>query len=138
MLGGYAFAPRALGQAASGDGCPAPGAVEDWSQSGTTQRTVTQLSDIVLYERRVYYWFSYGTGISEHLPPKDTPEEQVAACSLFDFFRLVQFHGGKNPYLSWYDPDSMPILVMSPVFKLRGGPDFAFGARCEMRSTCSP
>ena len=55
--------------------------------------------------------------------------EQVARASVFEFFRLVRFHGGKSPYLSWYEPDEMPIVMMSPVVKLTEGVDFAFGAR---------
>ena len=41
---------------------------------------------------------------------------------------------GREPYLTWHDddgkdPSRMPIVLMSPVVKLREGPDFAFGAR---------
>ena len=41
----------------------------------------------------------------------------------------MQFHGGRNPYLSWHAPLSRPIVTMSPVVKMREGPDFAFAAR---------
>ena len=59
----------------------------------------------------------------------DSLEQQVASASLFDFFRFVHFHGGKQPYLSWYAEDEFPIVIMSPVLKLAEGPNFAFGAR---------
>ncbi len=54
--------------------------------------------------------------------------------SVEEFFRFVNFHCAKTPHLTWYDPDGsepsrMPIVIMSPVVKLREGPDFAFGAR---------
>jgi hypothetical protein len=53
----------------------------------------------------------------------------VAKASVYQFFRLVKFHGGKRPYLSWHDEDSMPIVTLSPAVKLKEGPNFAFGAR---------
>ena len=65
---------------------------------------------------------------------QETPEEQVKHMSVEEFFRFVQFHGGRTPYLTWHDPDGlepsrMPIVIISPAVKLREGPDFAFGAR---------
>ena len=41
---------------------------------------------------------------------------------------------GRQPHLAWHmekkgDFSEMPILTISPVYKLREGPDFAFGAR---------
>ena len=50
-------------------------------------------------------------------------------ASLYEFFRLVRFHGGKTPYLSWHEEDELPITIMSPVLKLAEGPGFAFSAR---------
>ena len=44
--------------------------------------------------------------------------EQVAAASAYEFFRLVQYHGGRNPYLTWHGAYDMPIVMMSPVVKL--------------------
>ena len=83
-----------------------------------------------LYERRSFYSFwPYDTPISPHLPPKATPEQQVAAASLWDFFRLVKFRGGRQPHFQWHEAATWPIVVMSPVVKLTEGPDFAFGAR---------
>ena len=49
--------------------------------------------------------------------------------SLWELFRLVRFHGGKYPYLSWHPEGSLPIVVMAPNVKLTEGADFAFGAR---------
>ena len=78
--------------------------------------------DIDLYGSRVHYYFwPEGTPISPHLPPKDTLEEQVAAANLWEFFRLVRFHGGKEPYFEWHDNSRLPIVVMSPTVKLTEG-----------------
>ena len=94
------------------------------------EKAGTKPSDVELYERRIRYAFQPSdTPNSPHLPPADTPEEQVAAASLWDFFRLVRFRGGRNPYLEWHEPADCPIVVMSPTAKLTEGPDFAFGAR---------
>ena len=38
---------------------------------------------------RTWYWFEDGTGLSGYLPPQETPEEQVATASAYEFFRLV-------------------------------------------------
>ena len=92
-------------------------------------KKATKPSDVDLYEGRTWYQFEEGTLVSSHLPPATTPEEQVAKASVYEFFRLVKFHGGKNPYLSWHDEDSMPIVTLSPAVKLKEGPNFAFGAR---------
>ena len=94
------------------------------------EKVGTKPSDVELYERRTRYSFwPSDTPISPHLPQLATPEEQVAAASLWDFFRLVRFRGGRRPYLEWHEPADCPIVVMSPVVKLTEGPDFAFGAR---------
>ena len=103
--------------------------IEEWGDDGAEEKPGTKPSDIEVYERR--QWFSFwppGTPISPHLPPKNTPEEQVSACSLWNFFRLVKFRNGRHPYFQWHDAES-PIVVMSPVVKLTEGPNFAFGAR---------
>ena len=92
------------------------------------KKPATKPSDLELYERRINYPFR-DREISKRLPAKDTPEEQVIACSLFDFFRLVHFHGGKHAYFSWHSQFEMPIATMSPAVRLREGPDFEFGAK---------
>ena len=110
---------------------------EEWWDSAQSkgpdpaeEKAGTKPSDVELYERRIRYAFQPSdTPNSPHLPPADTPEEQVAAASLWDFFRLVRFRGGRNPYLEWHEPADCPIVVMSPTAKLTEGPDFAFGAR---------
>ena len=48
---------------------------------------------------------------------------------MFEFFWLVQYHKCREPYLTWHDPLTRPIVIVSPVVKLREGPDFSFGAR---------
>ena len=99
-------------------------AAEDWAESAT------KCSDVELYERRDRYRFwPENTPPSTDLPPQTTPEEQVLKASLWDFFRLVRYRGGRHPYLEWHDQIARPIVVMSPVVKLTEGPDFAFGAR---------
>ena len=50
-----------------------------------------RLSDLALYERRTELWLAEKSGISGRLPPKDSPEEQVAEASLWDFFRSVKY-----------------------------------------------
>ena len=92
-------------------------------------KRVTKMSDVDLYENRTMLSFEKSAGLSPHLPRADSPEQQVASASLFDFFRFVQHHGGKHPYLTWYAKDEFPIVIMSPVLKLAEGPNFAFGAR---------
>ena len=93
------------------------------------KKLATSPSDLELYERRSLYKFPEGTNLSEHLPTRETPEEQVVAASAYEFFRLVHYHGGKNPHLTWHGPHEMPIVTISPVVKLREGADFTFGAR---------
>ena len=104
-------------------------------QQGVAPKRTPKLnkpSDVDLYEARTTYKFQDAT-LSPHLPHQATPEEQVKHASLFDFFRLVQFKGGKFPYLQWYDawdPDKkQPIVSMSPVVKLTEGSNFPFHAR---------
>ena len=95
------------------------------------QRVAVQPSDLDLYEGRADLWFPNGTPISEDLPAAKTPEDQVLAASLFDFFRLVRYRGGrgKNPHLEWHEKETKPIVIMSPVLKFTLGADFAFAAR---------
>jgi hypothetical protein len=107
---------------------------EEWpwgDEEEEAQETLaTRPSDVDLYERRTSYLFwPKDTLPSPHLPQQPTPEEQVRLASLWDFFRLVRFKGGRNPHLQWHDPAAWPIVVISPVVKLTEGPDFAFGAR---------
>ncbi len=82
-------------------------------------KLATKPSGLKLYERRACYSFPLETALSEALPARGTPEEQVAAASLFDFFRLVQFHGGRSPHLTWHRPDARPIVMFSLVVKLK-------------------
>jgi hypothetical protein len=63
------------------------------------------------------------------LPKNNSPEEQILDASLWDFFRLVRYKGGKQPYLQWYDPAEWPVVVMSPTVKLTEGASFPFNAR---------
>jgi hypothetical protein len=100
------------------------------------KKLATKPSDVELYERRLnlYVYERQGNSwapanLSPHLPPKASPEEQVECASVYEFFRLVQYHGGSDPWLSWHDEHCQPIVVMSPVVKLREGPDFTFAAR---------
>ena len=61
---------------------------EEWTWDGTESKNKlgTKPSDVELYERRSSYSFwPYDTPISPNLPPQKTPEEQVAAASLWDF-----------------------------------------------------
>ena len=87
-----------------------------------------------LYERRFSYAFAEGTPLSRHLPVGSTPEAQVAACSLWEFFVLVRYKGGYEPYFEWHEENCLPVVVLSPVIKLTEGPDLPFGARwCLMQ-----
>ena len=99
------------------------------AESRRRRMLATKPSDLELYERRTSYSFPQDSGLSVHLPTQRTPEEQVAAASVYELFRFVRFHGGRYPHLSWHEPFDMPIITMSPVVKLREGPDFALGAR---------
>ena len=56
----------------------------------------TSPSDIDIYELRVQWGFEGGVGVCPALPLKDSPEEQVAELSLYDFFRYVKFKGGRK------------------------------------------
>jgi hypothetical protein len=102
-----------------------------WGDEEEAQEALaTRLSDVDLYEHRTKYLFwPEDTKPSPHLPQQPTPEEQVSRASLWEFFRLVRFKGGRHPYLEWHSEAAWPIVVMSPVVKLTEGPDFAFGAR---------
>ena len=104
-----------------------------WTESGG--RRVHRASDIELYEGRSNYWFwPEGTKPSPYLPWKETPEEQVQAASLFEFFHLVQYHGGRRPFLSWWDetgeqPSRLPIVCLQPAVKLKENDGFARNAQ---------
>ena len=116
---------------------------EDWddhaeqdTETPANKKLNVQTSDLALYGKRMWYqfWPLLVTKPSPHLPWRSTPEEQLEHMSVDEFFRLVRFHGGRNAYLSWHDPDGwdpsrMPIVIMSPALKLREGPEFTFGAR---------
>ena len=93
------------------------------------RKILTKPSDLELYERRQDHDFADDETLCAYLLPQASPKEQVMQASLYDFFRTVCFHGGKNPHYSWHDPKDMPIVMMSPMVKLRECPDFAFGAR---------
>jgi hypothetical protein len=95
------------------------------------KRLATKPNDLELYERRIDIKFKERE-LSPHLPPRASPEEQVEHATLYEFFRLVQYHGGRTPQLSWHAEHCQPIVVMSPVVKLREGANFAFGARWSL------
>jgi len=114
----------------------------DWSESGAqgargttrgrskpVQKRATTMSDIDLYESRGAYYFQAGTLPSPHVPVRESPELEVAEMSVYTFFRYVRFHGGKQTYFTWHEEDAMPIVIVSPVTKLREGPGFAFAVR---------
>ena len=108
---------------------------EEWAWAESGGERLHGASDIELYERRSNYWFwPEGTKPSPYLPRKDTPEEQVQAASLFEFFHLVQYHGGRQPYLSWWDetgeqPSRLPIVCLQPAVKLKENDGFARNAQ---------
>ena len=84
---------------------------------------------------RSNYWFCpEGTKPSPYLPWKESPEEQVQAASLFEFFHLVQYHGGRQPFLSWWDetgeePSRLPVICLQPAVKLKENDGFARNAQ---------
>ena len=54
--------------------------------------------------------------------------------SLFEFFRLAQYHGGRYPYLTWHDPtgedpSALPIVCLHPSVNLREGANLARNAQ---------
>ena len=106
---------------------------EEWAwdeEEEAQENLATKQSDVDLYERRTFYRFwPRNTPPSPYLPPQITPEEQVSLASLWDFFRLVRYKGGRDPYLEWHDAAAWPIVILSPTVKLTEGPDFTFGAR---------
>lgn len=83
-----------------------------------------KLSDLELYEKRVWWSFAPDTPLCPDLPAADTSEEQVAAASAFDFYRLVRYHGGKVPWLEWHAPLERPIVLISPTLRLNIEGDF--------------
>ena len=98
---------------------------EEWTWAESGGERLHRASDIELYERRSNYWFwPEGTKPSPCLPWKETPEEQVQAANLYEFFHLVQYHGGRQPYLSWWDetgdePSRLPVICLQPAVKLK-------------------
>ena len=111
---------------------------DDWWAAGGDEADqparpqYTKPSDLELYERRTQYGFADFTPICEDLPAYcegSTPWEQAQNLSMFDFFRFVQFKGGRNPTLAWHPKDKRPIVTIAPSARLREGADFAFGAR---------
>ena len=110
---------------------------DDWWSAGDQggRKRVHQVSDFELYMRRGRYWFwPEGTQPSPYLPWQETPEAQVAAASLFEFFRYVQFHGGRQPHLTWQDPTGqdpsrLPIVCLQPAVKLKENAAFARNAQ---------
>ena len=89
---------------------------------------MTRPSDLEVYERRASYEFPPGTQLCDQLPPRETPEAQVASANAWEFFRLVRMHGGQHPHLTWHEPHERPIVILSPVVKLTEGPGFEHGA----------
>ena len=123
---------------------PAWAGCEDWEQwedvevvnPKKNKRLATKPNDLEVYERRIdlYVYERQGDDwvpatVTPHLPPRASPEEQVEHATVYEFFRLVQYHGGKSPWLSWHEAHCQPIVVMSPVVRLREDHNFAFGAR---------
>ena len=82
-----------------------------WGEDWTWPKRIHRKSDFELYESRTSYWF-WDEASQEYdlpcprryLPWKESAHEQLRAMSLFEFFRLVQYHGGRYPYLTWHDP----------------------------------
>ena len=103
-----------------------------WESDGNRAHAA---SDIELYERRTMYWFwPAGTKPSPNLPWKETPEEQVRSMSLFEFFHQVQYHGGQQSWLSWWDetgeePSRLPVVLLQPTVKLKENEGFARNAQ---------
>ena len=93
-------------------GSPSGGSAADanW-ETWWKQRRVTPKSDVDLYEARTELEFEEGTELSQHLPNAATPEAQVQNACLYDFFRLVRYHGGKNQRLSWHAENAFPIVL---------------------------
>jgi hypothetical protein len=90
---------------------------DDWAERSEDHAAIsTQRSNFDIYESRALYSFwPPGTPLSPDLPPKDTPEEQIAAANAWGFFRLVRYRGGRSPYLEWHPEGSIPIVIMSPL-----------------------
>ena len=68
------------------------------------------------------------------MPWKETPEEQVQAASLFEFFHHAQYHGGRQPWLSWWDPTGqepsrLPVVCLQPAVHIRENGGFARNAQ---------
>ena len=107
---------------------------DEWDCAQSGARRLHRASDIELYEKRSDFWFATGTKPSPYLPWKETPEDQVKAASLFEFFHYVQYHGGMWPYLTWCDesghnPSRLPIVVLQPAVRLKENDGFARNAQ---------
>ena len=69
--------------------------------SATGPRVTAQRSDVDLYECRTQYTFwPVDTHISPHLPAQGTPEAQVAAANVWEFFPFRAIPRRENP-LAW-------------------------------------
>ena len=126
--------------------CPVPelpsngGKEEAWDGEEAGQKRIHRASDIELYESRLSYEF-WDEGSPDrprpmrtYLPWKESPAEQLVDMSLFEFYRFVEYHGGRRPYLCWRDPtgkkpSAFPIVCMQPRVSLREGAGFARNAQ---------
>ena len=110
---------------------PAYEAEEPWfdEEGESSKKRATKPSDLEMYEKRTKWYFSEGAPLSPDLPEAETPEKQVEAACAYDFFRLVRFHGGQEPWLEWYPPLERPIVLISPTIRLNLEGDFPKRAR---------
>ena len=129
---------------------PSAGAAEEWGEEWgeeeardleeAGQKRIHRASDIELYESRHSYEFwdegspDLPRPLPTYLPWKASPAEQLLDMSLFEFYRLVHYHGGRSPFLSWRDPtgenpSALPIVCMQPRLTLREGAGFARNAQ---------
>ena len=106
-----------------------PWAVDDLEPSA---KRATKPSDLEVYEKRTKLYFAEGTPLSPDLPEAGTPEEQVEAACVYDFFRLVRLHGGSDPWLEWFPPLERPIVLISPTLRLNIEGDFPKRARWSL------
>ena len=102
-----------------------------WESDGTRMHAD---SDMELDEAhtRVPVWLA-GAKPSPYLPWKETPEEKVRSMSLFEFFHQVHYHGGQQPWLSWWgetgkEPSRLPVVLLQPTVKLKETEGFARSA----------
>ena len=89
---------------------------EEWAWAESGGERLHRASDIELYERcENYCIWPEGTQPSPYLPWEETPEEQVQAANLYEFFHFVQYHGGRQPHLSWWDGSVGKSRVVCPL-----------------------